>query len=60
MKGIRVAGSGTVEVESIPVETKSLSDWSTDLPFTFDIQLNHGLRIDEVHFLRVDTSSFDL
>jgi hypothetical protein len=59
-EGIRVVADGTVDVE-LDASTEQELDglgWSTDFPISFDLGLDHQLRISRVNELEVDTSSF--
>jgi Holliday junction resolvase len=59
-EGIKVVGSGTVEVElAYGSDTGQEGySWSTNFPLSFDIELNHNLYIQRVNDMDVDTSSF--
>jgi hypothetical protein len=55
-----LAGSGVVEVELNygGGEGDDGVSVGTDFPFTFDVELNYSLRIEQVNSIQVDTSSF--
>ncbi len=57
---IHLSGTGIVEVtlEYGGGEPRDGLTWNTDFPFTFDIELNGQLEVEEINELRVDTSSF--
>jgi Holliday junction resolvase len=58
--GIHVIGTGIVEVTlGYGGEPRDGVSWEADLPFDFDVLLDHQLQIAEVHALEIDTSSFD-
>ena len=58
--GVLVKGSGVVEVE-LEYDGGDNRDGltlETDFPFDFDVVLDSELRLQDVHDIRVDTSSF--
>lgn len=74
VEGVRVIGDGVAEIVIEYRETKRdpfLSagfppqkhkvprGWRTDLPFTFDVSLDHDLRISKIQRVEIDTSSFN-
>lgn len=58
--GSHVTGSGVVEVtlEYGGGEPRDGVSWGTEFPFSFDLLLDHQLRIAKVYALEVDTSEF--
>ena len=72
--GVRVVGDGVSEIVFEYLETERGPFWSagfppqdrkvpmrwrTDLPFTFDVSLDHDLRISKIQKVEIDTSSFN-
>lgn len=71
--GVQVGGNGVAEIEIDyweiheepfwsagfpPQDGRSLTKWKTDVPFTFNVMLNHDLTISKTQKIEVDTSSF--
>jgi Holliday junction resolvase-like predicted endonuclease len=60
-EGIRVAGTGAVAVQlgwKGPEADESIG-WQADVPFSFDVLLDHALQLKEVYQIEADTSSLD-
>ncbi len=58
-QGIHLIGDGVVDVEVDDGDGEDDSGpWLTDFPFTFDLLLDHGLRIVEVNRITVNTSHY--
>jgi len=60
-EGARLVGSGvvSVEIQQGSGEEDRRQAWETDFQFTFDVMLDHDLRIEEERSsIRVDTSDF--